>query len=68
MKRREETTHVAWTRDMGLVRVFFARRSPPLGFAGLAQESRIGHRIGRGEDLGFCEVIRVAHVGCGDGG
>jgi hypothetical protein len=65
--KRKETTHIAWTGDMGLVRVFFARRSPTFGLAGLTEESRIGHRISRGENLGLRHGIRVAHVGCGEG-
>ena len=51
---------------MGLVRVFFTRRSPTFRLAGLTQEGRIGHRISRGENLGLRHGIRVANVGYRD--
>src|SRR5258707_6371805 len=65
--KRKKTAHVARTGDMGLVRVFLARRSATLGLASLTEESGIGHGISRRENLGLWHWVRVAHVGCGMG-
>lgn len=64
--KRKKSTHIAWTGDMGLVRVFFTRWSPTFRLAGLTQEGRIGHRIRRGENLGLRQGVRVANVGYED--
>lgn len=64
--KKKRTTHIAWTGNMGLVRVFFTRRSPTFRLAGLTQERRIGHGISRGENLRLRHGIRVANVGYRD--